>query len=458
MAESVLAGLRRNPIPAVVGGLHAESAGVTHTEAGIGAVVPWAGKLWFNTYPAENTLESRVGLWSMDTDLRVTKERESSVTSAARIIVKRRLFISWFVISSTGVISDITGFSPDMRPAGYAAFYGDNTYVWALSMKGEIWRITADPPYTATLVADNSALNLGSTQPHGKAIWASGGWLYFALNADGGGRLARYNPDTEVTELLAPDDWPWIEVSGSYDGQGGDSRLFYAVGHDLKSIRFWMFRSSGSPAKFRLPLPSRQQLDGWQHEWMRIRQVETERFLMDAYGGFYQLSIATSNRSSNGFPLVEPVSNHARTVTDFTSWNGYLVLASNQNTPQAGDPPKYPTAGQSDSGLLLTTTDALWSYGKPHGEGLWYDNEAVTAGAMSEPMLIRGYEKRSLFVSSSAATDVEVWVYHQHRPFLHSTLTMTAGGYDRLDLPAADWVAIKSVSTSTLTAGVVVGG
>lgn len=84
-------------------------------------------------------------------------------------------------------------------------------------------------------------------------------------------------------------------------------------------------------------------------------------------------------------------------------------------------------------------------------------DEAVGAGAKSEPMLIRGYETRSLFVSSSAATEVEVLVYHQHREFKAATLTMTAGEYVRLDLPPADWCSIKPADATTLTAGVVVG-
>lgn len=455
MAQSIFSNMKSHTVPQVVGDLHAEqTAGGAWSEAGIGAVIPWAGKLWFNTYPAENGQGARVGLWSMDSTLTPTLERSSSVTSAARVVANNLLFISRFVIDTNGAISDITGFSANMRPAGYCVTgTGAQTYVWALSMMGEVWRITTTAPYTATLVADNTALNLGAAQPHGKAIWGKGSELFFALNGDGGGRLAKYDTGTGATTVLSSGDWPWIEVAGSFDGNGPAS-TFYAVGHDRKSVRLWMFPGGSTPVKFRLPLPSRQQLDGWQHEWMRIRQVETERFLMHAYGGFYQLSISTSDKTGTGFPLVEPVCNTARTVTDFASWGGYLVLGSNQNTPQAGN--KYPTAGQSDSGLLLTTTDELWSYGKPHGEGLWYDNEAVSASAKSEPMLIRGYGQRSLFISTSAATDVDVFAYHQHREYLAETLTLTAGEYRRLDLPSADWVSIRPAQATTLTAGVVV--
>lgn len=58
------------------------------TETGIGALMPWAGRLWFVTYVAHKAISGGgTGLFSVDDDFRLTRHPESVVgTYADRMI------------------------------------------------------------------------------------------------------------------------------------------------------------------------------------------------------------------------------------------------------------------------------------------------------------------------------------------------------------------------------------
>lgn len=81
---------------------------------------------------------------------------------------------------------------------------------------------------------------------------------------------------------------------------------------------------------YRLPKASHAYDHLWQTEWTRIREVETERYLMDAHGMFYELSPLGWAGSTWG---IRPISQHLRIVPDFTSYRGFLVLGGNQVIP-----------------------------------------------------------------------------------------------------------------------------
>uniref|UniRef100_A0A2C9KMT9 Uncharacterized protein n=1 Tax=Biomphalaria glabrata TaxID=6526 RepID=A0A2C9KMT9_BIOGL len=78
---------------------------------------------------------------------------------------------------------------------------------------------------------------------------------------------------------------------------------------------------------YRLPKASHAFDHLWQTEWPRIREVETERYLMDMHGMFYELSPLGWAGSTWG---IRPISQHLRVIPDFTSFRGFLVLGGNQ--------------------------------------------------------------------------------------------------------------------------------
>lgn len=81
------------------------------SECGIGANVPWAGKLWMVTYAPHKPLGSEHKLYSIDPDtLRMTIHQESvGGTPAGRMIhvESKQLFIGHHVISETGRVRTI---------------------------------------------------------------------------------------------------------------------------------------------------------------------------------------------------------------------------------------------------------------------------------------------------------------------------------------------------------------
>jgi hypothetical protein len=437
------------------------TAGQPVSEAGIGAVIPWANKLWFCTYPDENANGRGTGLWSMDESLVPNLVAETNVTSAARATLADKLFIGVHCIDAAGNVSPITGFGATDRIAAYAKLVGSSS-LWAWTMDGNIWTVN-----TTTLVATQAGLTnpYGSLpgalnivgQPHGKAMWGhpQGRYLFVTLNGNApDGRLGIYDTQTGTWTDVDTGHNSWIEVSGTVDGNGH----VFATGTDGLSANLWVFEGSAfnaTPTKYRIPMPSEQMKYKWQQEWQRIRAVETERFLMDLHGGFFQLSpfLSGTDVAANDMPRIEPIARHMRTIPDYCFWNGYLVLAGNQATPQSAN--KYSNVGQPQSGLLLTTLDDIWSWGKPTGTGHWYKNASVGSGATSQKMLMRGYDKKSLHLANGTATslNVKVLVYTlSNTAFEYSTITVPANSYVHHEFPtgfSADWVALQPQAACT---------
>lgn len=434
------------------------------SETGIGAIVPFAGKLWFITYPDVNNNGRGTGLWVMDERMQPVLVAETNVTSAARITFANALFIGVHKITDAGVVTPITGFGANDRIAGYAKLAGKSD-LYAMTMDGIIWKVnpTTCVATQTGLTTPNGQAGLNITgQAHGKEVWghSDGDHLFCTLNKENpDGRLGIYTVSTGAWTDVDAGHNSWVAVAGSYDGKGH----IFATGHDGLSALLWMFNGQtfdATPRKFRIPLPSDQQKEGWQQEWMRIRAVETERYLMDLHGGFFQLSpfLARDDAFATAMPRVEPIARHMRTIPDYAFWNGYLVLGGNQATPQSGN--KYLNVGQPQSGLLFTTLDDIWSWGKPAGTGFWYRNASVTSGVQSEYMLLRGYNQKELNLVNGTGTDLSVDVRlrmgEMAGDYTYTTITVPANSHAGVLLPAADWAAVRPAATCTdLTAWLV---
>jgi hypothetical protein len=88
-----------------------------HQECGIGAVVPWANKLWMITYAPHKPRGSDHKLYSIDENLTMTLHPESvGGTPAARMIhhESEQLFLGHYVIDRAGKVRVI---SPKKMPA-----------------------------------------------------------------------------------------------------------------------------------------------------------------------------------------------------------------------------------------------------------------------------------------------------------------------------------------------------
>ena len=79
--------------------------------------------------------------------------------------------------------------------------------------------------------------------------------------------------------------------------------------------------------RYRLPKASHAFDHLWQTEWPRIREVETERYLLDMHGMFYELSPLGWAGSTWG---VRPICQHVRVIPDYASFRGMFVAAGNE--------------------------------------------------------------------------------------------------------------------------------
>ena len=84
-----------------------ESERDQHREAGIGAVVPWAGKLWYITYPQHMRRGSNDKLHEVDADLHLSiREKSVGGTHANRFIhhPSNQLIIGPYFIDAMGTV------------------------------------------------------------------------------------------------------------------------------------------------------------------------------------------------------------------------------------------------------------------------------------------------------------------------------------------------------------------
>jgi hypothetical protein len=109
----------------------------------------------------------------------------------------------------------------------------------------------------------------------------------------------------------------------------------------------------GEWSRYRLPKASKSFDHEWNTEWMRIREAQTERYLMDAHGMFYELPPLVYGGKVRG---IRPIAHHLRIVPDFCHWRGLFVMASDQTDRAVGKP---------QSGLWFGSIDDLWKMGKP---------------------------------------------------------------------------------------------
>jgi hypothetical protein len=149
--------------------------------------------------------------------------------------------------------------------------------------------------------------------------------------------------------------------------------VMFCTGWDEMSVLFWAL-VNGRWQRYRLPKASHTFDHAWQTEWTRIREVETERFLMDIHGMFYELQPVAFQ---GAIWAVKPICHHLRIIPDYCAYRGLLALGGNQTSPNQDN---NPLGGQPQSGIWFGKTDDLWQWGKPAGWGGVWRRSAVKAG------------------------------------------------------------------------------
>jgi hypothetical protein len=382
-------------------------------ECGIGAVVPWAGKLWMVNYAAHEPFGSDHKLYSIGEDLELTIHPESvGGTPAGRMIHKEsnQLLMAHYVIDQSGKVRAV---SPDIMPGRITAFTrhlkDPENWVYVVDMEGMIYELNvyslevrklfhkpvpgwhAKGAYVAQgklIVANNGehvggSFRAGISEEEVKAILAR----IKARNEDERGSLSSW--DGEYWEVLERKQYTDVTGPGGLKGNANDTDQVWTIGWDNRSLRLKVM-DEGQWSTYLLPKASfnNDAIHGWYTEWPRIRELSDDDWMMDMHGMFFDFPPTFSASNTAG---LSPIGSHLRYVPDFCEWNGRLILATDETSIQGN-----PRAGQPQSNLWFGKRDDLKKWGPGSGYGGPWINDPVAANVPSLPFLVNGFKERTL--------------------------------------------------------------
>jgi len=421
-------------------GVKADS-GPKRSESGIGALMAWADKLWAVTYLSEPKHGSGTGLYEIADDFTIRKRHESNGVYANRLLHSQsnQINIGPYMIDSKGKVSVIQDLVGQRLTATMTHLKDPSNKLYILTMEGLLHELDVQT-LKATLLFDLTKELSIKGDPHFKGGYTGKSRVVVANNTftgpgDTDGRLAEW--DGRKWTIL--ERKPFMEVAG----RSGFGRVIFATGWD-ESSAILKALVRGKWLTYRLPKASHTFDHYWQTEWTRIREVETERYLMDCHGMFYELSPVAFHDAIWG---VRPICTHLRMVPDFCSFRGFFVMAGNEAAAAGGNL----LSPQPQSGIWFGHTDDLWRFGKPQGWGGPWRNSPVKAGQASDPFLMTGFDKKVLHLhqEGAASADFTVEVDFLGHGFWqrYTTLHLASGEYTYHTFPtgfSAHWVRIRS--------------
>ena len=424
------------------------------SEAGIGALVPWADRLWFVGYVA-HIAGAGLGLYEVDVSLNMRRNPASVTGTFANRLIhnpSNQAIIGPHIIDTKGIVRTFPEMAKHRLAATMEHLKDPQNFVYFLTMEGLLFEANVKTLEARQLFDLVKVLELPEgTRPHFKSAYTDAGRVVVANNTYderdfkgelAGGRLAEW----DGTRWMILERKPFVEVMGKAWAPETFGRPIYATGWDRASAILKVFLN-GRWTTYRLPKGGQTFDHAWNTEWMRIREAQTERFLMDLHGLFYELPSLSYEGHVWG---ILPIARHLRMVPDFCSWRGLLVLGGDQTDRSVGQP---------QSGLWFGHLDDLWSWGKPQGWGGPWWEDRVEAGARSDPFLMTGFDRKVLHVAQkgAASTIVTVEVDFQGNGRWHTyvELNVPDDGYVHHEFPAgfsAHWVRLKVSHATTITA------
>ena len=239
------------------------------------------------------------------------------------------------------------------------------------------------------------------------------------------------NPSTE--------SWLWSNAATTQDFQVDNASIIM---------------TDSSQNRYRLPKGDQEFDNATASGWCRgIREIVTERSLMNIHGTFYELP----RELSGGLAKIRPITTHNRMIYDYCSWRGMLILSGNLTNAVTDD--HYIQSDDSKVGLWFGNVDDLWKLGIPRGMGGPWKDTAVQANTSSDPYLMTGYNNKSVELSHNLQEDVvfaiEVDFLADRSWHVYKSISVPAGKTIVHKFPdgfSAHWVRLKTNKSCTATA------
>jgi len=374
----------------------------TGRECGIGAVVPWADKLWLITYPPHETRGGRDKLWTVDKDLKQEIRPESvGGTHAGRMIHResKQLVIGPYFVDAEGNVraADVKKQLIGRMTAVMRHLVKPAERVYFFDMEGAIYDVDVRTLAVEKLFAKPVPGD------HGKGGYTGQGRVIIANNGERG-RSGRGRDEIGVLAEWDGKTWRVLERKQFLDvtGPGGiygapdDKAPVWAIGWDRRSCILKLL-DGGRWRTFRLPKASHcfDPAHGWYTEWPRIREVGGGKWMMDLHGMFFDFPPTFRAGATGG---LVPIASHLRYIPDFCDWDGRLVLAADDASIMAN-----PMCTKAQSNLWFGRREDLRQWGPPAGWGGPWVADAVAAGEPSCPFAIGGYRQRCLHLATNVS-------------------------------------------------------
>jgi hypothetical protein len=443
-------------------------------ETGIGAVTPWAGKLWMVTYSPHCPGGSSDKLFSIDKDLNLYMHPESvGGTPANRMIHKEsnQLITGSYLIDAQGKVRVIPLTVMPGRMTATARHLTDPAnMVYFLDMEGMVYEANVHT------LAVKKLFNKPVPGWHAKGGYTAQNQLILTNNGEHQNFEAR-KYDIKKEDLMVGDEpknkeemgalatwdgktWKLVERKqftdvtgpGGINGAPDNAAPAWSIGWDKRSVLLKLL-DAGTWYTYRLPKSTHtyDSWGGWFTEWPRIREIGNNRMLMDMHGLFYDFPKTFSRNNSGG---ISPISAHLRYVPDFANWDGRLVIATDETSVL-----QNPYAGRAQSNLWFGSADDLKQWGANTGWGGPWIKDAVKAGEASDAFLANGFGKKVLHLSHDAESQVTFTIETDkagnNKWETYKTVDVPAKGYQYFIFPAgfsSNWVRITVNKDCTASA------
>jgi hypothetical protein len=470
----------------------------TNSESGIGAVMDWAGKLWYMTYPAHLTSGSPDKLYSVDSDLaQQVYPRYPGSTNANRYLdtARQRMFIGSAIVDAQGGCEKM-GLAPSRsrenlgksvvakvpvpifsqpqgavrvlpvardgdlrgRLTGTGPHLSDPDKVYYMTMEEGFYEVDLsdpDAPEITTLRADgNHGGSRNLPGAHGKGFYVAQGHVFFSNNGTGGGLVEwdGQGDPAEAESWTVVDTNKYNEITTRHGVAGNDPNAtvpVWALGWDHRSVLLNVRdAATGTWTRFRLPKGSytHDHEPGHFVEWPRIRDVGlgSEELAMNEHGLLFRFPTGFSTADTAG---IVPVATFHKMIVDYVEWDGRIAMACNDATPFAN-----PLCIRSHSNLMFVEKAEFDQYGgRPFGFGGPWVRDAVQTGQPSEPFLVTGFAHRTVHLAHTETTPVrftiEIDATGKGRWDEHAVVAVDASGYGYAELPTdlpAVWLRLKT--------------
>ncbi len=444
----------------------------THDECGVGAVVPWAGKLWAMTYGPHQPTGSTDKLYEIAPDLsRVTRAELIGGTPANRFIhtPSNQLIIGPYFISASGNVRKLSYSTLPGRYTATAAHLTDPANrVYMFTMEDGLYDINVNDLTFKVRYPDVQGTGDSFLAGyHGKGAYSGQGVLAVGNNGEPNqtmpsGVLATWNGAIIGTGSTPDRMVAWNQVEriqtcevtgpgGIYGNPNPATDPIWTTGFDAKSVVLHSLEA-GNWNTWRLPKASytHDGAHGWHTEWPRIRQLDpanpSSPYLMHMHGLFFDFP---KTFSSANFAGLTPIASYYKMPVDYCMFGGWLVMGKNDTT-------KFSNAlvPKAESNLWFGHLSDLQNWGAPTGHGAVWMNDSVVANQTSDPFLVANFPRGTLHLRNLGASPVSVEIQTSFGTPVWSTLktlTIPAGGYvfeiiNDLNVP---WVRLKANAACT---------